>query len=331
MFSTRLKREILLPERTRLSADMEQKLRKIRNFEGLCAATFTAFDKDGNVNPDVIDDYVRLLQSQGVGGAFVNGTTGEGLSMTVEERKKLAEKWASASKGKLELLIVHISANSIVDTKELAKHAEELDVDAISLLPPFYYRCPNTETLIAYIKEVSSAAPRTPILYYHIPTFTGVNVKMCELLPEASKAVPAFCGAKYSCNEFSDLAGFLREEKRKFKLFFGYEEVLLASLSLGVTAAIGGTFSYQGRLANKIMKLYKEGDIVGAQQEQDKLKQGVDLLGGYGCCVSALKTAGNQLCGIDFGCPRSPLQAMGREDAESLGKKLKGLGITLDK
>lgn len=48
---------------------------------------------------------------------------------------------------------------------------------------------------------------------------------MCELLPEASKAVPAFCGAKYSCNEFSDLAGFLREEKRKFKLFFGYEEV----------------------------------------------------------------------------------------------------------
>lgn len=308
---------------------MDAKLSKIRAFEGLCAATYTPFDDNGKVNLDLIDDYVKILREQGVNGVFVSGTTGEGLSLTVDERKSIAEKWASASKGKLDLLILHITTSCILETQELAKHAETLNVDAISLLPPFYYKCATTDEFIAYFKQVSQVAPKTPIIYYHIPTFTGVNVKLSEFLPAVSKEVPALCGAKYSFSDLSDLAGFLRDDMGRFKIFFGLEEMLLAAFSLGVTAAIGGTFSYQGYLANKIIANYKKGDLARARLEQDKLKHGVDILAKYGYGVSALKTAGNELCKINFGAVRFPMSSIPQAKASELGNELKSLGILL--
>ncbi|KAK8758388.1 hypothetical protein V5799_003982 [Amblyomma americanum] len=187
--------------------------------------TVSCSEEGRDVDTSRIEDYVKLLQQQSVTGAFVNGTTGEGLSLTVAERKDLAEAWVKASRGRLDLLIVHITAASVIDTQELAAHAEGLNVDAISILPPFYYRCPSNEHLIRYIEAVSKAAPNTPIIYYHIPSFTCVDVRMSDFLPEAKLRVPALCGAKYSCTDMSDLAGFLRADKAETKIFFGYEEV----------------------------------------------------------------------------------------------------------
>ncbi|KAK8777131.1 hypothetical protein V5799_029527 [Amblyomma americanum] len=340
---------------------MEAKIAKIKNYSGFCAAPFTPFDSKGRININIIDEYVSLLQKQSVTGAFVNGSTGEGLSLTVAERKKLAERWVEASKGKLDLVIVHVTAASIVDTKELATHAEGLNVDAISILPPFYFRSPSNDHLVRYVEEVSKAAPNTPIIYYHIPAFTHVDgdishcmknyevntgienkqiskndvlapvllVRMSEFLPEANRRVPALCGAKYSCSDLTDLAGFLREDKAEFKIFFGYEEMLLAALALGVTAAIGGTFTYQGHLAKKIMDLYEQGDLAGARLLQDKLKHGIDTLCKYGYCVASLKAAANKVSGLDFGDTRIPVCPLPGDKAEELAEEIRGLDILL--
>ncbi|KAL1446660.1 hypothetical protein MTO96_028775 [Rhipicephalus appendiculatus] len=90
---------------------MEAKIAKIKNYSGLCVAPFTPFDGKGNININLIDQYVSLLQKQSVTGAFVNGSTGEGLSLTMAERKKLAERWVEASRGKLDLVIVHVTGS----------------------------------------------------------------------------------------------------------------------------------------------------------------------------------------------------------------------------
>ncbi|KAH6938047.1 hypothetical protein HPB50_006566 [Hyalomma asiaticum] len=168
---------------------MEAKISKIKAYRGLCVAPFTPFDGKGNININLIDEYVSLLQKQSVTGAF-------GTFMTALQKDVL---WQ-------------------------ATHAESLNVDAISVLPPFYFRSPSIDHLIRYVQEVAKAAPNTPIIYYHIPAFTFVNVRMTEFLPEAKRRVPALCGAKYSCSELSDLAGFLRADKADIKIFFGYEE-----------------------------------------------------------------------------------------------------------
>uniref|UniRef100_A0A1E1X9I1 N-acetylneuraminate lyase n=1 Tax=Amblyomma aureolatum TaxID=187763 RepID=A0A1E1X9I1_9ACAR len=308
---------------------MEAKIAKIHKYSGLCAAPLTLFDVSGHVDTSRIEDYVKLLRQQSVTGAFVNGTTGEGLSLTVAERKGLAEAWVRASRGRLDLLIVHITAASVVDTRELAAHAEGLNVDAISVLPPFYYRCPSSEHLIRYIEEVSKAAPNTPIIYYHIPSFTCVDVRMSELLPEAKRRVPALCGAKYSCTDMSDLAGFLRADKAETKIFFGYEELLLAALAMGVTAAIGGTFTYQGHLAKKIVDLYEKGDVAGARIQQGKLKHGFDTLCKHGHFVASLKAAASKVSGLNFGDPRVPIFPLSHDKAEQLVEEIRELRIVI--
>ncbi|XP_050043396.1 N-acetylneuraminate lyase-like [Dermacentor andersoni] len=308
---------------------MDAKIAKIKNYRGLCVAPFTPFDSKGHIDINLIDKYVSLLQKQSVTGAFVNGSTGEGLSLTVAERKKLADRWVEASKGKLDLVIVHVTAASIVDTRELATHAESLNVDAISILPPFYFRSPSIDHLIRYVEEVSKAAPNTPIIYYHIPAFTCVDVRMTEFLPEARRRVPALCGAKYSCSELSDLAGFLREDKADIKIFFGFEEMLLAALALGVTAAIGGTFTYQGHLAKKIVDLYEKGDLAGARHHQDKLKHGIDTLCNHGFSVAALKAAANKVSGLNFGDTRIPVCPLPDDKAEKLAEEIRALDILI--
>ena len=72
---------------------MEMTQVEIRKTEGLIAATFTPFAADGSVNVGVVPSYAEHLRAQGVAGVFVNGTTGEGLSLSLAERETLAEAW----------------------------------------------------------------------------------------------------------------------------------------------------------------------------------------------------------------------------------------------
>ena len=83
---------------------------------------------------------------------YILGTTGEGMSLSVEERMKVAEAWKSF--GKMETIMNHIGANSIADVKALAAHSEKIGLDAIALLAPFYYKCTDLDSLMDYLKEV---------------------------------------------------------------------------------------------------------------------------------------------------------------------------------
>jgi len=73
-------------------------MKEFRKFEGLISAPFTAMDKAGNINLDIVPEYYNLLRNNGVVGAFINGSTGEGVSLTQKEKQKHAEKWAECFK-----------------------------------------------------------------------------------------------------------------------------------------------------------------------------------------------------------------------------------------
>ena len=64
-------------------------------FQGLIAAPMTGFNPDGSVNLDIVKSYASMLNTNGISGVFVNGTTGQGLTLSVEERNALAEYWVS--------------------------------------------------------------------------------------------------------------------------------------------------------------------------------------------------------------------------------------------
>lgn len=103
------------------------------------------------------------------------------MSMTVAERKKTVEKWSEACKKYEISLMVQIGGNQpFVEVANLAAHSESLKVDSILCLPELYFKPKKEEDLAKYLSDVGKYCKNTPLLYYHIPMFTGVNRKFIQ-------------------------------------------------------------------------------------------------------------------------------------------------------
>lgn len=174
---------------------------KLVQFQGLMAPTFTPYTVDNKINFDVIEPYAKLLKSKGINAILVNGTSGEGMLLTVEERKKVTEKWQEVCK-KLEiLLMVQISGCPFADAVELAKQAAALKVDGVLCLPELYFKPKTIEKLVQYLKDISVYCPETPLYYYHIPMFTQVDLPMGNFMELAKKEIRSFVGIKYTSGD----------------------------------------------------------------------------------------------------------------------------------
>lgn len=104
------------------------------------------------------------------------------MSLSVVERKAIAEAWVASGKTHGVTIINHIGANSITDVKELAAHAAASGCAAISAMPPFFFKPPTARVLALWLKEVGAAAPGLPLYYYYFPDITGVTIDPHALL-----------------------------------------------------------------------------------------------------------------------------------------------------
>lgn len=102
------------------------------------------------------------------------------MSMTVAERKAVTEEWAKVVKTTKQHLMIQVSGCPLPDAIELAKHAEAIGVDSILALPELYFKPNNPLAVVNYLKHIGEAAPKTPLLYYHIPGWTTVDSKFFE-------------------------------------------------------------------------------------------------------------------------------------------------------
>lgn len=289
----------------------------MKKLTGLIAAPHTPFDSDGRVNFSVIDQIAELLINQGVKGAYICGTTGEGIHCSVEERKAIAERWVKAAGGQLNL-IIHTGALSIVDAVNLSRHAEELDVFATSAIGPCFFKPGSVEDLIDYCRQIAAAAPSKGFYYYH-STMSGVNFDMEKFLIQGEEAIPNLFGLKFNSPDLYEYQRCLRVSGGKFDIPFGVDEFLPAGLAVGATGAVGSTYNYAAPLYHKIIDAFNQGDQAGVTKYMDKVIALIRVLVQYGG-VAAGKVA-MQLHGIDTGNPRTPLRAMSAEQkADALAK-----------
>lgn len=304
---------------------MEERSAKINSAKGLIAAPFTPYRSDGNINLELIPHYVEFLTKNNVRGVFVNGTTGEGMSLTVSERKHLAEKWVAAGKDVFDVIIIQVGTSNIRDSQELARHAEKIGATAIASLPPLYYKPQTEDELIQYLKEIASAAPLLPFLYYHIPSFNGVEVSLSKLLHDGKQQIPTFCGAKYTSGDSKELMRSL--QLGKFKILTGFDDILLTGLPMGVTAAVGATYNFMPAPSNRILESFASGDETIAWEEQSHVCQVLDVISKYGSMISALKTVMNLYGPFNVGEPRLPLLCLTPQQINMLKSELDQLGV----
>ena len=297
-----------------------------KHLQGLIAAPFTPMHKDGSLNLSIIPDYYAMLKTNGVKGAFICGSTGEGVSMSVKEKKAVAEAWASCTNGDTDFIVMPLLGGTCLnDCKELALHASEIRLDAISFTSPFYFKPANVEMLAQCCYEVASAVPNMPFYYYHIPVLTGVGFPMIDLLKAIDGRIPNFAGIKYTHEDFMDFLSCIHFQNGKYDMLWGRDENMLPALSLGTKASVGSTFNYAAPLYYNLIDAFQAGDLQKAQLLQQLSIDMIRLLGKYGGIATG--KAYMKLIGLDCGEFRLPVVNLGTDKFELFRKEVAQLGF----
>jgi N-acetylneuraminate lyase len=281
----------------------------IKKYEGLVAAPFTPMDKKGNLNLSLVPVYYRMLEKNGVAGAFINGSTGEGASLTQKEKQLQASVWAQYLKNDGKVRVINlVGGTSYSECIENAIFSRELGLSAIALLPPYYFKPANDGHLAEFIARVGETVPQMPVYFYHIPVLTGVNLPMFGFLKKITEMLPNFAGIKFTHEDFMDFFSCLNFKNGKYDLLWGRDECMLSALVLGCRGAVGSTYNYAAPLYHALIKAFDRGDLVEARKLQQKAIDMIRLLGKYGGMATG--KAYMKYIGIDCGKFRSPVSNM---------------------
>ncbi|CJG95553.1 dihydrodipicolinate synthase family protein [Streptococcus pneumoniae] len=262
----------------------------LKKYEGVIPAFYACYDDQGEVSPERTRALVQYFIDKGVQGLYVNGSSGECIYQSVEDRKLILEEVMAVAKGKL-TIIAHVACNNTKDSMELARHAESLGVDAIATIPPIYFRLPEY-SVAKYWNDISSAAPNTDYVIYNIPQLAGVALTP-SLYTEMLKN-PRVIGVKNSSMPVQDIQTFV---------------------SLGARAGIGGTYGAMPELFLKLNQLIADKDLETARELQYAINAIIGkLTSAHGNMYGVIKEVLKINEGLNIGSVRSPLTPVTEED-----------------
>src|SRR5258708_4449348 len=232
---------------------------------------------DGSLNPAMVERQVKALAENRVNGAFICGTTGEGMSLTTDERLQVAEKWVAVAPRQLRV-IVHVGHHAVAESRALAAHAERIKAYAIAALGPTFFPVANVEGLVDFCAQIAAAAPSLPFYYYHIPAMTGVDLPMFDFLRLAGRRIPNLAGIKFTHENLMDYSRCLHFEEGRFNILFGRDEILLPALAMGATGAVGSTYNYMAPIYHRVIEAFNAGDIEVAREFQSRAIQIISVM-----------------------------------------------------
>jgi N-acetylneuraminate lyase len=298
----------------------------MEKFKGLIAAPFTPMDKYGEIVYDIIPGYYDFLEKNRITGAFINGSTGEGVSLSQKEKMKVVENWTAQSKRKKTVKVINlVGGTSYKECIENAQHSTENGVDAIALLAPYYFKPAGAKQLAEFCALVAEAVPATPVYFYHIPVLSGCFVPMFDFLQEAAPIIPNLAGIKYTHEDFMDFLSCIHFMDGKFDMMWGRDENMLSALVLGTRSAVGSTFNYAAPLYYQMIEAFDNGDLPKARKLQQQSIDMIRLLGKYGGIATG--KAYMKYIGMDLGQFRLPIKNMEVESYQKFVEDVKALNM----
>lgn len=207
----------------------------------------------------------------GVEGFYCMGSSGEALLLSLDERKKALEEILAAVNARVPV-IAHVGTVRTQDAIDLARHAASAGADAISMIPPYYYKFTMDE-IIGYYEDIMAAVDDIGVIVYNIPQFTGIEFNK----DNAGRLLgnPRVIGVKHtSANLYS-----LERMKSAYpdKVFFnGFDEQFLGALAMGADATIGTTVNVFAPLFLQLRAQYQAGNLSDAQALQHQINTCVE-------------------------------------------------------
>lgn len=270
----------------------------MKTWNGIFPALVTPFRSDGSINENSLRLLIRRLSKQGVAGFYVGGSTAECFLLTAKERLRLLEI-AAEEVGNSLLLIFHTGSISTSEACSLARAAASIGADAVSSIPPFYYPFTKEELTAHYEAIMDSAV--LPMILYNFPAFSGVTLKDEDIQHIAARGNVA--GVKFTSGDFFSMER-LHTSNPSLIIYNGYDEMLLAGLSMGASGGIGSTYNIMAWKFTELYRLFTQNKIEQARELQSEVNGIIKALSSNGL-FQTLKYI-LTLTGIDSGSCRQP-------------------------
>ena len=296
-----------------------------QRLHGLVTATHTPFHADGSLNVAAVEPQAAHLLKSGVTTVFIGGTTGESSSLTLDERRALAQRWSEVARGTALRVVVHVGSSCLADARTLAAQAQQLGATAIAALAPSYFKPSSIDALIACCADIAAAAPETPFYYYDIPVMTGVSLPMPEFLEKARDRIPTLAGIKFTNADLMAYQLCLRADGGAWDVPFGFDEHMLGALAMGARGAVGSGFNFAAPIYARLIAAFARGDLAAAREEQFRGVRLIQLFAGYGYMGAAKATMA--MLGVDVGPARLPNNSLTPEQTAKLRGELETMGF----
>lgn len=271
--------------------------------KGIFVPNIVPYAGDGRINEEELRRIIQWLGTKGVTGFYPNGSMGEFIRLSYEERKRVVRIVSEEARGRP---ILAGAAEPNVDlVLEMCAYCADLGCRAVSITGPYYYKL-TQESIEQYFRDIAAKSP-IDIVVYNIPAFA--NEISVPVLKRLALDCPRIIGTKDTSRDMPRYQQVLHEIKSQrpdFSVLIGWEELLCPALFMG---GDGGTLSSAGVVPEVIMKIYESaraGDWAASKQAQFKL---LDL---FSLMVNAPNfpegfRLGYQLRGFETGRARFPL------------------------
>ena len=272
-------------------------------FTGSGVAIITPMQADGSVNFPVLKELLEFQLENGTDAIIICGTTGEASTMTDEEQIETV-RFAVETVAKRVPVIAGAGSNDTAHAIELAKGCENVGVDGVLLVTPYY----NKTTQKGLIKHYTAIANsiNIPVILYNVPGRTGLSISP-QTCYELSK-VKNIVGIKEASGNFSNIAQIAALCGPDFDLYSGNDDQNVPILSLGGKGIISVLANVAPKDAHDMVAKFHAGDTKGASELQLK---SIELINALFCEVNPIpvKTA-LSLMGFNVGVCKAPLCEM---------------------
>ncbi|MDX9868187.1 MAG: dihydrodipicolinate synthase family protein [Kiritimatiellia bacterium] len=286
--------------------------------KGAYSALFTPFTRDNRLNTEMVGRLVEHQLGSGLRGFFVAGSTGEGMLMTLEERKTLLEAVIQANRGRGKI-IAHVGAVRTEDSVALARHAADAGADWVSSVPPVYFSQTFEGTLYHY--RAIAEATDLPFMVYAFRT-TVEPERDLRLF-----GIQNLKGMKFTNSNYYSIQQLQRHLDRPALFLSGMDELLVAALAMGCfQGGIGTTYNLLPRHFAEICRQVSDrNDAAAARPFQAEANAVIALMLKYGNMSYA--KAMMRFIGLDCGTCRGPIPPLDEEQYARFAEELRQQGI----
>lgn len=279
---------------------------------GVIVPMITPFDAHNQIDFNGLRQVVDFLVEKGVHGLMPGGTTGEGMLLSLDERKALLETVLDQVRRRLPV-VAHAGCIDTASTVELARHAVKAGADVISAIVPYYFTY-NDDQIYTHYMTLAAAVPETPLLLYTYPG-NAKNDIAPTVLERLRKNAPNIVGIKSSNPDLARFQSFIRVGGEGFTASLGVDDLMLAALALGGKAQIPGNANAFPESFVRLYDAFQAGDLALARQMQEQINVIVNIPKPGGS-IAFIKAA-MILRGVPAGRVRPPMSEL---SAAELGR-----------